>query len=147
MPCGELSVSVRRAAMDVEREFEVRRPVGEVFAYLADVTNEARWNPWAKWVRKVGDAPIGRGAVFRGEYQGFGELEQDLSVYEPPNRLVYHSIPKGMEQATMAFELAESGTATRVRIVGESCLSRTEPGKVGMGLLLRGAGWSAWRSG
>ena len=106
--------------MHIEREFEVRRPVGEVFAYLADVTNEARWKPWAKWVRKVGDAPIGPGALFRGEYQGFGELEQDLSVYEPPSRLVYHSIPKGMEQATMAFELAESGTATRVRIVGEA---------------------------
>jgi uncharacterized protein YndB with AHSA1/START domain len=104
----------------IEREFEVRRPLQEVFAYLADVTNEAKWNPWAKWVRKVSDAPIGPGAVFRGEYQGFGELEQDLSVYEPPHRLVYHSMPKGMEQATMAFELADSGTATRVRIVGEA---------------------------
>ena len=65
--------------MRLEQEFEVARPAQEVFTYLADVCNEAKWNPWAKWVRKVSEGPIGPGSVFRGSYQGFGELDQDLS--------------------------------------------------------------------
>ena len=36
----------------------IARPREEVFSYLADVTNEAEWNPWAKWVRKISDGPI-----------------------------------------------------------------------------------------
>jgi carbon monoxide dehydrogenase subunit G len=102
----------------IEREFEVARPVQEVFSYLADVTNEANWNPWAKWVRKIGEGPIGRGSLFRGSYQGFGELDQDLSEYEPPRRVTYHSVPKGMDEARMSFELEATGGSTRVRIVG-----------------------------
>lgn len=106
-------------AMHIEREFEVGRPVQDVFEYLSDVTNEAKWNPWAKWVRKVSDGPARAGTVFRGSYEGFGELEQDLSVYEPPARLTYHSVPKGMSDATMSFELSDSGKGTLVRVVGE----------------------------
>ena len=106
--------------MRVEQEFEVERPVQEVFSYLADVTNEARWNPWAKWVRKVSEGPVGPGSVFRGSYQGFGELDQDLSDYEPPRRLTYHSVPKGMHEARMSFELEPVGGSTRVRMVGEA---------------------------
>lgn len=104
--------------MRVEGEFEVARPVQDVFSYLADVTNEATWNPWAKWVRKVSDGPIRSGSVFRGSYQGFGELEQDLTDYEPPRRLTYHSVPRGMRDARMTFELEPVGDSTKVRIVG-----------------------------
>jgi carbon monoxide dehydrogenase subunit G len=104
--------------MRLEHEFEVARPAQEVFSYLADVTNEAKWNPWAKWVRKVSDGPIGPGSVFRGSYQSFGELDQDLTDYEPPRRLTYHSVPKGMRDARMTFELEPVGGSTKVRIVG-----------------------------
>jgi uncharacterized protein YndB with AHSA1/START domain len=104
--------------MRLEREFTVGRPVEEVFDYLADVTNEARWNHWAKWVRKVGDGPVGPGSVFRGSYQGFGELDQDLSDFERPRRLTYHSAPKGMRDANMTFELAPAEGGTRVRMIG-----------------------------
>ena len=75
--------------MRVEHVFEVARPAQEVFSYLADVTNEAKWNPWARWVRKLSEGPIGPGSVFRGSYQGFGELDQDLSDYEPSRRLTF----------------------------------------------------------
>jgi uncharacterized protein YndB with AHSA1/START domain len=98
----------------------VARPVEEVFDYLADATNEARWNPWARWVRKISEGPVQQGAVFRGSYKGFGELDQDLSVYERPRRVVYHSIPKGMRDATMSFELQAEGGATSVRITGDA---------------------------
>ena len=104
--------------MRLEHAFEVARPVQEVFSDLADVTNEAKWNPWAKWVRKVSEGPIGPGSVFRGSYQGFGELDQDLSDYEAPRRLTYHSVPKGMHDARMSFELEAAGSSTKVTVIG-----------------------------
>lgn len=105
--------------MHIERSFRVDKPIGEVFEYLADVTNEAKWNPWAQWVRKVSDGPVGSGAVFRGSYKGFGELEQDLSDYDPPARVTYHSVPKGMRDASMTFDLAANGANTTVRVAGD----------------------------
>jgi len=106
--------------MHVETSVQVTRPVDEVFDYLADVTNEARWNPWARWVKQISEGPVGQGALFRGSYKGFGELDQDLSVYERPRRVTYHSIPKGMREANMTFELQPDGATTRVRIVGDA---------------------------
>jgi uncharacterized protein YndB with AHSA1/START domain len=104
--------------MRIENTFDVARPTPEVFAYLTDATNEARWNPWAKWVRKLSEGPIGAGSVFRGSYQGFGELDQDLTDFEPPRRLTYHSLPKGMHDARMTFELESAGDSTRVTVIG-----------------------------
>jgi uncharacterized membrane protein len=104
--------------MRLEHTFEVARPAAEVFAYLADITNEPKWNPWAKWVRKLSEGPIGLGSVFRGSYQSFGELDQDLTDYEPPRRLTYHSVPKGMQDARMTFELEAAGSSTKVTIIG-----------------------------
>ena len=104
--------------MRLEREFTVGRPVEEVFDYLADVTNEASWNHWAKWVRKLSEGSIGPGSVFRGSYQGFGELDQDLTDYEPPRRLTYHSVPRGMHDARMSFELEPTGSSTKVILIG-----------------------------
>ena len=89
-----------------------------VFSYLADVTNEAKWNPWAKWVRKLSEGSIGPGSVFRGSYQGFGELDQDLTDYEPPRRLTYHSVPRGMHDARMSFVLEPAGSSTKVTLIG-----------------------------
>lgn len=106
--------------MHLETSVEVGRPADEVFDYLADATNEAKWNPWARWVKKTSEGPVGKGSVFRGSYKGFGELVQDLSIYEPPRRLAYHSVPKGMRDAMMIFELEEQGTRTRVRIIGDA---------------------------
>ena len=62
-----------------ESRVDVARPIEEVFDYIADATNEPKWNPWGKWVKKVSEGPIGRGTIFRGNYQGSGEVDLDLS--------------------------------------------------------------------
>ena len=35
-------------------------------------------------------------------------------------RLTYHSIPKGMHEAKMTFELEPNGVGTRLRLVGDA---------------------------
>ncbi|MFN2582182.1 MAG: SRPBCC family protein [Candidatus Dormibacteria bacterium] len=106
--------------MHVETSFEIGRPPEKVFDFLADATNEAKWNPWTRWVKQVSTGPIGKGSIFRGSYKGFGELDQDLSVFDRPHTVVYHSTPKGMHQATMAFHVEPTGLGTCVRIIGDA---------------------------
>ena len=44
----------------------------------------------------------------------FGELDQDLGIFERPARLSYHSVPKGMKEANMYFDLSPTGSGTRL---------------------------------
>ena len=104
--------------MRIERSFSVSQPPDQTFAYLADVEHEARWNPWAIEVHKVSPGPVGPGSRFRGRYKRFGVVEQELSEYEPPSRVVYQSNTMG--SASMTFEFQPDGTGTRVRVIGQA---------------------------
>ncbi|MFN2520239.1 MAG: SRPBCC family protein [Candidatus Limnocylindria bacterium] len=103
--------------MRLERSFMVPRSPQETFDYLADVENEPRWNPWGIEVHKLSAGPIGPNARFSGRYKRIGEVEQWLSIYEPPTRLRYQS--KTMD-GRMTFELEPASTGTRVRLVAEA---------------------------
>lgn len=103
--------------MRLEQSFMARQSPEETFDYLADVTNEPRWNPWGSEVHKVSAGPIGPNARFSGRYKRFGQVEQWLSIYEPPSRVRYQS--KTMD-GRMTFELEPVATGTRVRLVAEA---------------------------
>ncbi|MDP9325198.1 MAG: SRPBCC family protein [Candidatus Dormibacteraeota bacterium] len=103
--------------MRIGTEIEIARPPEAVFSYLADVVNEASWNPWAKSVEKLTEGPIGPGSRFRGRYKRMGTVEQELVDYQPPQRLSYLS--DAMGGAKMLFELEPAGSGTLVRIAGD----------------------------
>jgi carbon monoxide dehydrogenase subunit G len=103
--------------MRIETEVMVERPQDEVFTYLADVVNEARWNPWAKNVEKLTEGPVGPGSRFRGRYKRMGTVEQELVDYHRPDHVGYLSDTMG--GAKMVFELEPSGSGTLVRIAGD----------------------------
>jgi carbon monoxide dehydrogenase subunit G len=103
--------------MRIDTEIVVERSQDEVFDYLADVENEAAWNPWAKKVEKISDGPIGAGARFRGSYKRMGVVEQELADYDRPRQLAYLS--DSMGGAKMVFELQPATGGTRVTIAGD----------------------------
>ena len=49
----------------VELDVEIKRPVREVFDFLADVENNPKWAAEFVEVEKITDGPIGRGTTFR----------------------------------------------------------------------------------
>lgn len=104
--------------MRIQTEVVVTRKPEEVFAYLADIENEARWNPWAIQVEKISEGPIGAGSRFRGLYKRFGAVEQELRDYVPPRSLTYLSNTMG--EAKMRFMLEPAGSGTSVQIIGEA---------------------------
>jgi hypothetical protein len=77
--------------MKGEMECVVNRPVEEVFDFLADVRNEAAWNPRVVRIDKTSDGSIGAGTTFYGLYKGIGALRTELVAYERPERLSFRS--------------------------------------------------------
>jgi len=77
--------------MKGEMNCVVNRPVEEVFDFLADVRNEAAWNPRVIRIDKTSDGSIGAGTTFQGLYKGIGPLRTELVEYERPGRFSFRS--------------------------------------------------------
>ena len=104
--------------MLVQKTFTIQPPPETVFAYLANIENEARWNPWAIEVHKISNGPVGPGARFSGRYKRFGRVEQELSDYVPSRRVTW--VSNTMGAASMTFELEPNNTGTRVTMIGRA---------------------------
>ncbi len=76
-----------RGALDIE----VSRPPEEVFDFLADIRNEAAWNPRIVRIDKMSEGSIGAGTTFHGLYKGIGPLHTELVEFERPHRLSFRS--------------------------------------------------------
>ena len=94
--------------MKGEMKCVVNRPVEEVFDFLADVRNEAAWNPRVVRIDKTSDGSIGTGTTFYGLYKGIGALRTELVAYERPERLSFRS------------------SGPRMRIAGQFALSAVQ---------------------
>lgn len=76
--------------MRYAREIEVPKPVDETFAYLADFTHTAEWDPGIAEARRLTPAPTAAGsrfevvALFRGKRQRF---EYVVTAYEEGRRI------------------------------------------------------------
>lgn len=77
--------------MNGELKCVVNRPVEVVFDFLADIRNEAAWNPRVVRIDKASDGPIGAGTTFHGLYTGIGPLHTELVEYERPRQLSFRS--------------------------------------------------------
>ena len=72
-------------------QLDVRRPIDEVFAYLADFSNTQEWDPGVVSARKRGDGLVAVGTQFTVVTKFFGqELQLDYRIvqYDPPSRVV-----------------------------------------------------------
>lgn len=75
----------------VSKSVFVPRPADEVFAYLADFSNTAEWDPGVAEAIQTSDGTVGLGStfdlvtLFRGRRV---EVSYEVTVYEPPTRVV-----------------------------------------------------------
>jgi hypothetical protein len=78
------------APLSFERTFTVRGPADEVFDFLADNRNEARWNKYLARVEQVSPGAIGLGTRFKdvarmmGLHMSFGLT---IGEYQRPRRV------------------------------------------------------------
>src|SRR5687767_8158794 len=90
----------------------IARPPAEVFDIAADPHKQLEWDPGTlKRVEKLSPGPLGRGARYRGNFKGFGEVEYDFPEYEPGRRFAHHTVmPIGDVRHIFEFEAVPEGT-------------------------------------
>jgi uncharacterized protein YndB with AHSA1/START domain len=93
----------------------IRRPVEDVFAFLADFENIPRWNYAILETRKLSPGPVGVGTAYRQirsiprrSEEGF-----EVTAFEPAGHLEIHG-DIGPFTATIAYQLAPTGDGTRL---------------------------------
>jgi len=59
-------------ASDFSGSAVIDRPIEAVFAFLADGTNDPKFSPRVKEIRKAADGPIGAGTVFESKVKDAG---------------------------------------------------------------------------
>lgn len=103
--------------MTITGEIVIRRPVDDVFDYVADERNEPTFNPSMTSVQKVTDGPIGAGTQFRATTRSMGR-DQDMTIqiteYDRLRTLSSHTTLAAAE-VTGRLTFSPDATGTRLQ--------------------------------
>jgi carbon monoxide dehydrogenase subunit G len=99
----------------------IERPIDEVFAFLADGTNDPKFSPRVQEIRKTTDGPIGVGTVFESKVKDAGMTTRrkfELTEVQAPTKIRWSERSKNMVTVpTGGYDLEKvSDTQTRVTI-------------------------------
>ncbi|MEA2473734.1 MAG: hypothetical protein QOE06_1649 [Thermoleophilaceae bacterium] len=103
-------------ATQLEGDIEIRRPVGDVFAFVADPCNDPDWCPRVLWCRQSeGDGP-GPGARYEAMHKPSGYPRRhirriEVLEYDAPRRVRWVQEDQiGVFDITYELEPTEGGT-------------------------------------
>ncbi|WP_328540325.1 SRPBCC family protein [Streptomyces sp. NBC_00344] len=104
-----------------EAKVDIERPIGEVFAYLADGEHDREFSPRVIEIEKTSPGPTAVGTVYRSTVKDAGmktAREFEINEFEPPNRIRWHERSKNLVTAVEGgYDLETTGEGgTRVRI-------------------------------
>ena len=101
----------------IEGEITIRRRVEDVFDYVADQTNEPRYNAAMVRAEKATPGPIGPGTRFNSAVASAGrplEMVIEYTGYDRPKLLASTTTMKQADiEYTLRFEPAEAGMRMR----------------------------------
>ena len=101
-----------------EATVEIDRPVGEVFAFLADGENDTKFSARVLEIAKTTDGPPGVGTVYASTVKDAGiktKREFRLTEFEPPTRIRWAETSTGpVVTPEGGYDLAPSGDGTQL---------------------------------
>jgi uncharacterized membrane protein len=101
-----------------EETVTIAKPVGEVFGFIADGENNAKWRSGVVLVRQTTPGSVGRGTVFKQEHEGpLGRriaADYEITDYEPGVRLAFRVVA-GPARPEGRYTFDKVGGSTRVR--------------------------------
>lgn len=122
------------------RSITINRPVGEVFAFVADGENATRWRPGVLDVKHVSGEGVG--AVYRQGVRGPGgrriPADYEVTAFGPGRRIAFRAIagpvrPSGEyrfeasgDQTTVSFALEAEVTGWKRLVMGRAVQSTME---------------------
>lgn len=110
----------------IETSTRINRPIAEVFAYVADGRNAARWNSAVTSVEKLSDGDQGVGATYfmiRDLPGRRVENQYEVTEYVPNERYTIRTV-SGPTPFTYHYHFApvDGGTATQLALDAEADL-------------------------
>jgi uncharacterized protein YndB with AHSA1/START domain len=121
---------------------EIERPIEEVFAYLAQGTNDPQFSPRVQEIAKDPAGATGVGTVFRSTVKDAGmKSQREFRITEvvPPTRLRWAETSKNPVTAREGGYDLEAVSAGRTRVRLYNVLEGHGVGKVLVGLALGSA--------
>jgi hypothetical protein len=120
----------------------IDKPIDEVFAFLADGTNDTKFSPRVQEIRNTTDGDIGVGTVFRSTVKDAGMKtgrEFELTEFEAPSRIRWTERSKNsITVPTGGYDL-ESRGAGQTKVTIHNDFEGHGFGKVIIGLVTRQA--------
>jgi hypothetical protein len=77
----------------------IDRPIDEVFAFVADGTNDPKFSPRVQEIRKTTDGPVGVGTIFESTVKDAGMKSNrrfELTTFEAPTKIRWSERSKNM---------------------------------------------------
>ena len=100
----------------------INRPIDQVFAFLADGTNDTKFSPRVQQIKQLTDGPPGVGTVYSSTVKDAGvktSREFKLSEFDPPTRIRWTELTKNaITVPGGGYDLEPAGDgATRMTIL------------------------------
>src|SRR4051794_6771768 len=96
------------------------KPIEDVFAFLADGTNDRKFSPRVQEITKTTDGPPGVGTVYASTVKDAGmttKREFELTAFDAPSRIRWRERSKNMVTVREGgYDLAPEADGTRVTI-------------------------------
>ena len=96
----------------IENDYEIRRTPEDVYDFMIDMRNEAKWNPDLVSMEKTTDAPPGVGTHFRAQWKGSPVIDVTCTHAERPSRIEFDN--GGPFAVELDVNLSPSALGTKV---------------------------------
>lgn len=107
-----------------EHSVSIRRPVGEVFTFVADGENAISWRPGVLDVRH--ESGEGVGAIYRQGVKGPGgrriAADYEVTAFEPDRLIAFRAIA-GPVRPTGEYRFSPEGDGTRLSLALDATLT------------------------
>ena len=120
----------------------IERPIDEVFAFLADGTNDPKFSPRVQEIRKVTDGPIGVGTVFESKVKDAGMTTSrkfELTTFEAPTKIRWAERSKNIVTVPDGGYDLEKVTDTQTKVTIHNTFEGHGFGKLIVGFAARAA--------
>ena len=119
----------------------IDRPIDEVFAFLAEGTNDPKFSPRVQEIAKTTDGPVGVGTVFKSTVKDAGmktSREFEITEFERPSRIRWTERSKNIVVVPEGgYDLTAADGGTQLKVF--NVLEGRGFGKLIVGAALRAA--------
>jgi uncharacterized protein YndB with AHSA1/START domain len=120
----------------------IDRPIADVFAFLADGTNDPKFSPRVQEIRKTTDGPVGVGTVFESTVKDAGMTTSrkfELTDVQAPTKIRWTERSKNVVTVPDGGYDLESVSDTQTKVTIQNTFEGHGFGKLIVGFALRGA--------